>query len=731
MAPQQREHFMLFPEKWIIVLLCCLNLLAGCSDSKQEVVSVDSYEVSTLPAEAKLNQMNLSKARGQLLFKSAPTGNQKLTAFSVEQPDTKLKTISKDIHALLELIPQKHTLVATLESDDEKSWAVIPNIPIEAGQIFDLGLIPFEKSGRLRGRVLLASDSSPLADAVVQIPQLNRQTKTNANGEFDFDGMAPGSWKMTIKKPGQGALSDVDVDVVSNKTSDAGDFWLGDSQLSELRAIVKNAKQGLVSERKATLELRLPSAARWVAVKSASGDVLLERTPARASLDVHLTNTGLNHLRVFVYDSRGRILGVLSTAVDFDPFMTVGTRYLPRVKISERVIVSPARTINVMLEDIPVNATQVRLSLDDEPGEWSTPSPQMSFEIPKSNSMCGNHELNVQYQTAGAEQSSVTRVPVTLSCWRRIPHRGMVDKMVGLDNASVWTGTHVFVWSGKQISTSNRSMYFAGGNSAENQTQLDALQKYTYFDGGYVYKPVYNDTFEDLDAAVMESIVTDNAPASRSLPGAAGSGNLVAIYGGERDGQPLADGAFFDIARNGWVSMNGEGAPSPRIKPSVFFISAKKILVWGGRSKTNLGYDLPLNDGAIYDTELHTWTPMNSVGAPSARMLHVGVWTGSEFVVLGGQLPGSVEVYSGARFNPASNSWTSTATLTTPMTFMSALHNGDDIVLYGRNNLGVLFSLSQNKQIQSTQFDVGGWNVNPALVLDGNGSGATGSKLYI
>lgn len=140
----------------------------------------------------------------------------------------------------------------------------------------------------------------------------------------------------------------------------------------------------------------------------------------------------------------------------------------------------------------------------------------MNIDIPKSNTSCGQRELNVQYQTAAGELSAITRVPVTLSCWKRIPHRSMVDKIVGIDNAAVWTGTHAFVWSGKQFKTTERTLYFAGNNSAENQLQLDALQEYTYLDGGYVYKPKYNSITQDLDHSEMETIVTDNAPRSRA-----------------------------------------------------------------------------------------------------------------------------------------------------------------------------------------------------------------------
>ena len=58
-----------------------------------------------------------------------------------------------------------------------------------------------------------------------------------------------------------------------------------------------------------------------------------------------------------------------------------------------------------------------------------------------------------------------------------------------------------------------------------------------------------------------------------------------------------------------------------------------------------------------------TWTATSTTNAPSGRVDHTAVWTGSEMIVWGGD-PGSPYVMfnTGGRYNPSTDSWTATST---------------------------------------------------------------------
>jgi hypothetical protein len=729
------EHFMFYLKVWnigVVLLALCFSGCARTTEKSNEFVFEENLPPD-LQIESKLAQLNLSRDRGHIVFKSTITAEEKIIAFSVEQPDAKLLISPPNLHILVDLVPQKHTLVVERVSPTGRAFAVLQEIELARGQYAELGELPFEKPGVLRGRVLRSSNSQPLQNALVRIPQLNLSRSTNSQGEFIFESLPPGQWTASIYQEELGRINDLNFNIQSEVQSDAGDFWIGETNESRVEiAEVDDATKNYISERTVTLRLQLSPSARSVVVRDSEGNALTRRIPAQQMVRIELPRTGKNELRIVVFDGKGRQMGVLTSSIFFDPFAVDGKLYQPQVKIAKRVINSPARTITINLENIPANAKKVRFGIDDKFGEWISPENQISLDLPKSNKSCGQKIVSVQYQTAAFETSETKRIPVTLSCWQRIPHRAMISKLVGLENASAWTGTHAFVWSGKQLDTSNRSIMNMGTSNSENDVNANSLQNYTYLDGGYLLKPSWNAESNTMGRVEFESIVTDNAPQARSQTGTGGLGQFVAVYGGENRENIIADGGIYDIENNGWISMSGEGAPSPRIKPSVFFIAPRKVLVWGGRSKTNLGFEIPLNDGAIYDIDSHVWTPISTINAPSRRSRHVGLWTGQEFVVLGGQLPGANELLDGNRYNPETNSWGTPFQLSTAVTYMSVIRSGNELILYGRDNRILTFSLSENRQKISARLNgINDWNVDPSLVLDGNGSGSEGSLLYI
>ncbi len=57
------------------------------------------------------------------------------------------------------------------------------------------------------------------------------------------------------------------------------------------------------------------------------------------------------------------------------------------------------------------------------------------------------------------------------------------------------------------------------------------------------------------------------------------------------------------------------------------------MIVWGGSDADGN----VLNEGARYSPTTNVWTPVETIGAPSARSGHFAFWTGSGMIVWGGE----------------------------------------------------------------------------------------------
>src|SRR5262245_2876567 len=100
------------------------------------------------------------------------------------------------------------------------------------------------------------------------------------------------------------------------------------------------------------------------------------------------------------------------------------------------------------------------------------------------------------------------------------------------------------------------------------------------------------------------------------------------------------------------------------------------MVVWGGG---------PSNTGGRYDPATDSWRPTSTLNAPSGRSGHTAVWTGSDMIVWGGFLPGTLPTNTGGRYDPATDSWRSTNTLNAPSARSghSAVWTGSDMIVWG------------------------------------------------
>ncbi len=61
-----------------------------------------------------------------------------------------------------------------------------------------------------------------------------------------------------------------------------------------------------------------------------------------------------------------------------------------------------------------------------------------------------------------------------------------------------------------------------------------------------------------------------------------------------------------------------------------------------------------------------TWTATSTTNAPTARVGHTAVWTGTEMIVWGGGASGPTYLNTGGRYNPTTDSWTATSATNAP-----------------------------------------------------------------
>ncbi|MGH7860836.1 MAG: Kelch repeat-containing protein, partial [Candidatus Dormibacteraceae bacterium] len=81
--------------------------------------------------------------------------------------------------------------------------------------------------------------------------------------------------------------------------------------------------------------------------------------------------------------------------------------------------------------------------------------------------------------------------------------------------------------------------------------------------------------------------------------------------------------------------------------------TGREMLVWGGfNGQTYLG------DGARYDPATDSWTTISESGAPSPRIGQSAVWTGTRTIVWGGTSPSGQVLGDGASYDPNTDTWT-------------------------------------------------------------------------
>jgi N-acetylneuraminic acid mutarotase len=216
---------------------------------------------------------------------------------------------------------------------------------------------------------------------------------------------------------------------------------------------------------------------------------------------------------------------------------------------------------------------------------------------------------------------------------------------------AVWTGSRLIVWGG----FNGRQKYFASGGR-------------------------YNPATDSWQAMKLEG-----APSGRFDHAAVWSGTHMIVWGGFNGaGDPLATGGRYNPAANSWTATStGPGVP-PASTDTASVWTGTELIVWGG--SICCGNDEVLATGGRYNPATDTWVP-TSPGpfAPRPRTRQASAWTGAELIVWGGSEGVFLEVNTGGRYDPATDTWSATSLhgAPTPRLDTTAVWTGSEVVVWG------------------------------------------------
>ncbi len=109
-----------------------------------------------------------------------------------------------------------------------------------------------------------------------------------------------------------------------------------------------------------------------------------------------------------------------------------------------------------------------------------------------------------------------------------------------------------------------------------------------------------------------------------------------------------------------------------------------EMIIWGGG--TTLA---PVYTGSRYDPATDTWHSTNNSSVPIGKTGHSAVWTGTEMILWGGcdlfRGEHTCDSNSGQRYNPTSDTWTQTSLSGVPHSRMNhtAVWTGTEMVVFG------------------------------------------------
>jgi N-acetylneuraminic acid mutarotase len=187
-------------------------------------------------------------------------------------------------------------------------------------------------------------------------------------------------------------------------------------------------------------------------------------------------------------------------------------------------------------------------------------------------------------------------------------------------------------------------------------------------------------------------ISTSLAPTARSAAASVWTGQEWIIWGGLVAGQlPTSSGARLRPDLDSWTEITKSEAPTPRSRHTAVW-TGTQMIVWGGFGPTEyendgtliMDFSRALNTGGRYTPQPQGWAPVSTTGAPSARIGHAAVWTGSRMIVFGGRNSGGL-LGDGVSYDPITDQWSALPPTgaPSPRSGATALWTGSALLVWG------------------------------------------------
>jgi len=190
--------------------------------------------------------------------------------------------------------------------------------------------------------------------------------------------------------------------------------------------------------------------------------------------------------------------------------------------------------------------------------------------------------------------------------------------------------------------------------------------------------PVVTDPSGGCTDDTWTATSTTNAPTARIQHTSVWTGSEMIVWGGLRDSPVtrLNSGGRYDPITDTWTATSTTNAPSARIRHTAVW-TGTEMIVWGGG-----GY---LDTGGRYNPSTDSWTATSTTNAPEGRVDHTAVWTGNEMIVWGGFNPDDGETKTGGRYDPSTDSWTPTSSTNAPSgrNLHTAVWTGSEMIVWG------------------------------------------------
>ena len=324
----------------------------------------------------------------------------------------------------------------------------------------------------------------------------------------------------------------------------------------------------------------------------------------------------------------------------------------------------------------------------------------------------GNDVIQASYAGASGSPVSFNAGVTGGTGWTTVSAAAANEPAAGrINHSSHWTGSKYFVWGG------------TGSNN--NYPACFGLND------GALYDPVAQ-TWSPVSTTNAPSARCEHASAIDTVNGNVyiWGGLNDDGSGASSAGSYVTTGAIYSVAGNSWTTMSLAGSP-PGVRgwqmgagPGSWWDSVNsRFVVWGGY---NTGGN-PLQTGAIFNPAGPSWTTIATANEPPGgdEFAHAYDSTNGVIYIWGGFTPAG---YSGAAttgsfLNAATNTWTvmpNAAVTPAGRAEISGAWTGTDFVIWGGQDSGGTYQTNGYIYVPGT-----GWNNNIASTITGTPSGHT------